>query len=137
MRLYPPVPFVSRCAEHDVQLGSYTVPKGTSIEIFIYAMHHNRHVWGDDVEVSRLASIANRRLPEQIRVDEQRMVAQGYSSSLARRSRRVVPMSHHLVSLLLSQEFKPERFDLEDSRCESNSERLGPFAYLPFSAGPR
>jgi cytochrome P450 family 4 subfamily B polypeptide 1 len=77
MRLYPPVPGVSRQTSEDITLEGYFIPKGTTIGINIFGIHRNPRVWDN---------------PE---------------------------------------EYNPLRFTPE------NSKDRDPFAYIPFSAGPR
>lgn len=51
LRLCPSVASVSgRMTPRDVVLGEYVIPKGTSVGINIWALHHSRKIWGDDVE---------------------------------------------------------------------------------------
>ncbi|KZS02129.1 Uncharacterized protein APZ42_000953, partial [Daphnia magna] len=77
LRLYPSAPFILRRLPEDVEIGGYILPKGVTIGMLIYGMHHNPQVYPD---------------PE---------------------------------------EFKPERFFPE------NSVGRHPYAFIPFSAGPR
>uniref|UniRef100_A0A2R5LGZ8 Putative p450 n=1 Tax=Ornithodoros turicata TaxID=34597 RepID=A0A2R5LGZ8_9ACAR len=76
-RIYPAVPVIGRNVKEDFVLDGKTVPKGTTIDIIIYALHRDPEVFPN---------------PE---------------------------------------EFQPERFFPENSRNRH------PFAYVPFSAGPR
>lgn len=48
LRLYPPVPNISRIASEDIIVGDYTIPKGAVIYISIKSMH--RLDWGDDAQ---------------------------------------------------------------------------------------
>lgn len=41
MRLHPPIPVIQRTLSETIELGGYTVPAGTSVEILFYAMHHD------------------------------------------------------------------------------------------------
>ncbi|KAI9552443.1 hypothetical protein GHT06_022809 [Daphnia sinensis] len=77
LRLYPSIPFMLRRLPEDVEIGGYVLPKGVTIGMMVYGMHHNPEVYPD---------------PE---------------------------------------EFKPERFFPE------NSVDRHPYAFIPFSAGPR
>lgn len=77
MRLYPPVPYISRQIQESVDLGHVVLPAGTQIHIFIYNLHR-------DAE----------QFPE------------------------------------------PNKFDA-DRFLPENAETRHPFAYIPFSAGPR
>ncbi len=47
MRLFPPVPVMSRQSVADTTLGSHAVPAGTSLVIPIYALHRHRARWTD------------------------------------------------------------------------------------------
>jgi cytochrome P450 len=47
MRLFPPVPVMSRQAVADATLGAQTIRAGTSIVIPIYAIHRHRARWQD------------------------------------------------------------------------------------------
>lgn len=80
MRLYAPVPVLTRETANEVKLGKYDVPQGTIIMLSVWAMHRSRELWGKDVD-----------------------------------------------------EFRPERFEKDDSE----GKKVHPFAYIPFSAGPR
>jgi cytochrome P450 len=45
MRVYPPVPLLSRQAVTDVEIGSHAIKAGTSIVMPIYAIHRHRERW--------------------------------------------------------------------------------------------
>lgn len=47
MRLYPPVPIVSRIAAEPVELGGVALKDGTSVVIPIFAIHRHRRLWED------------------------------------------------------------------------------------------
>jgi cytochrome P450 len=47
MRVYPPVPLLSRQAVADVTVGSHAIKAGTSIVMPIYAMHRHKKRWRD------------------------------------------------------------------------------------------
>lgn len=47
MRLFPPVPGLSRMATRDTELGNQRIAKGTVIDIPVYAIHRHRRVWSD------------------------------------------------------------------------------------------
>ncbi|KAL3159252.1 hypothetical protein ABBQ32_011220 [Trebouxia sp. C0010 RCD-2024] len=47
MRILPPAPLFARIAQEDVQIGSFAVPKGTPVQIGVYAMHHDERWWQD------------------------------------------------------------------------------------------
>jgi len=45
LRWRPPIPTVMRNVGHDTALGEYFLPKGTTIIMSIYAIHHNPQYW--------------------------------------------------------------------------------------------
>lgn len=47
MRIYPPVPMMSRQAVEDVRIDGHTIRAGTSVVIPIYALHRHRRRWQD------------------------------------------------------------------------------------------
>ena len=47
MRLYPPVPVITRVSTEDVELGGKHLPKPTLIVIPMYAVHRHRSLWTD------------------------------------------------------------------------------------------
>ncbi|UYV62164.1 hypothetical protein LAZ67_1008074 [Cordylochernes scorpioides] len=48
LRIYPPIyMFVSRQAGENVTYGSYTIPKGISIQVPAYTIHHDPDLWPD------------------------------------------------------------------------------------------
>ncbi|XP_038054107.1 cytochrome P450 4F22-like [Patiria miniata] len=77
MRMYPPVPFIMRVLERDVEIDGKVLPAGTTVDLGIYCLHHNPLIWPD-----------------------------------------------HMT-------FDPDRFSSE------NIQKMDPFSYLPFAAGPR
>ncbi|EPB81119.1 hypothetical protein HMPREF1544_12187 [Mucor circinelloides 1006PhL] len=50
LRLIPPVPTTSRVTRVPVVLGSYVLPKGTTIFLSPIITHHSKQIWGDDAE---------------------------------------------------------------------------------------
>eukprot|EP00058_Branchiostoma_floridae_P018720 XP_002604209.1 hypothetical protein BRAFLDRAFT_73452 [Branchiostoma floridae] len=78
MRLYPPVPIVSRRITRDFVFMGHPLPTGATININAWCVHHNPTVWGEDF-----------------------------------------------------MDYKPERFSSE------NMKNMDPYAFIPFSAGPR
>ncbi|XP_022081327.1 cytochrome P450 4X1-like [Acanthaster planci] len=76
-RIYPPVPFIQRVIQNDVEIDGKILPAGTTVDVSIYNLHHNPEIWPNHME------------------------------------------------------FIPERFSAE------NVQKMDPFAYLPFAAGPR
>jgi cytochrome P450 len=47
MRLYPPVPVLTRIAKDDVELGGQRLARGTLVVMPIYAIHRHRRLWAD------------------------------------------------------------------------------------------
>ncbi|CAH2043093.1 unnamed protein product, partial [Iphiclides podalirius] len=47
MRLLPPVPGVLRSADHDLDLGSYTVPRGATCCLNLWGLGRSRRLWSD------------------------------------------------------------------------------------------
>ena len=45
MRIYPPVPTLTREAERDMDLGGYKIEKGTMLGVAVFSMHNNRAYW--------------------------------------------------------------------------------------------
>uniref|UniRef100_A0A914EBD2 Cytochrome P450 n=1 Tax=Acrobeloides nanus TaxID=290746 RepID=A0A914EBD2_9BILA len=45
MRVFPPVPVVLRKLKDDLEMGGKTVPRGSTITIFPYILHHNKEVF--------------------------------------------------------------------------------------------
>lgn len=52
MRVYPPVPTLTREAERDMDLGGYKIEKGTMLGVAVFSMHKNPAYW--KVSISRL-----------------------------------------------------------------------------------
>ncbi|KAG8381313.1 hypothetical protein BUALT_Bualt06G0109400 [Buddleja alternifolia] len=49
LRLYPSAPNVQRQARQDIQVDKLVIPTGTNIWIDVVSMHHDRNLWGGDV----------------------------------------------------------------------------------------
>ena len=47
MRLYPPVPFLSRAAVVDDRVAGYRIPRGSLVMIAPYVLHRHRRLWND------------------------------------------------------------------------------------------
>ena len=47
MRLYPPVPFMSRAAIGEDRIGSLRIPAGSLVMIAPYVLHRHRRLWAD------------------------------------------------------------------------------------------
>lgn len=54
MRLNTTVPFILRELTEDLEIDGKLLPPGTVVEVDIYSLHHNRYVWGEDVEVGTI-----------------------------------------------------------------------------------
>ncbi|XP_066275239.1 cytochrome P450 4F2-like [Branchiostoma lanceolatum] len=78
MRLYPPVPIVSRKITRDFVLMGHRLPAGATLDVNVWCLHHNPTVWGEDF-----------------------------------------------------MDYRPDRFSSE------NMKKMDPYAFIPFSAGPR
>ncbi|XWS50512.1 hypothetical protein CRYUN_Cryun12cG0092900 [Craigia yunnanensis] len=53
LRLYSPAPNAQRQAREDIKVDNLVIPNGTNIWIDVVAMHHDRAIWGDDVNEFR------------------------------------------------------------------------------------
>ena len=45
MRVYPPVPTLTREAERSMELGGYHIEKGTMLGVAVFSMHNNPAYW--------------------------------------------------------------------------------------------
>jgi cytochrome P450 len=45
---------VAREAKHDMVIDGLRIPKGTQVEINSAVIHHDRQIWGDDVNVFKV-----------------------------------------------------------------------------------
>lgn len=45
MRVYPPVPTLTREAERNTELGGYHIQKGTMLGVAVFSMHNNPAYW--------------------------------------------------------------------------------------------
>ncbi|XP_073128025.1 cytochrome P450 CYP72A219-like [Henckelia pumila] len=50
LRLYPPVPILSRGPKQTVKLGKLTIPAGVDMTLLIAELHHDPKIWGDDAK---------------------------------------------------------------------------------------
>ncbi|XP_066298428.1 cytochrome P450 4A25-like [Branchiostoma lanceolatum] len=48
MRLYPPVPIVSRKITRDFNFAGHRFPAGANLDVNVWCIHHNPAVWGED-----------------------------------------------------------------------------------------
>ncbi|XP_037040925.1 probable cytochrome P450 313a4 [Bradysia coprophila] len=51
MRLIPTVPLTSRLATEDFYIGETYVPAGCEVALFLYVLHRNKNVWGNDANI--------------------------------------------------------------------------------------
>ena len=52
IRIHSPVPFIGRQTTKDIELeDGRIIPAGINMDIVIYDIHHNPHVWGEDHDV--------------------------------------------------------------------------------------
>ena len=49
LRLYPPAVMLRRLIHEDTKLGKLTLPAGTLIQLNTLFMHHDKDMWGEDV----------------------------------------------------------------------------------------
>uniref|UniRef100_M1B4T8 Cytochrome P450 n=2 Tax=Solanum tuberosum TaxID=4113 RepID=M1B4T8_SOLTU len=49
LRLYSPAPNVQRQAREDIQVDDLVIPNGTNMWIDVVSMHHDKTLWGEDV----------------------------------------------------------------------------------------
>ena len=47
MRLYPPVPVLTRIVKHDVEIGARRLRRGTLVVMPIYVIHRHQRIWDD------------------------------------------------------------------------------------------
>lgn len=59
LRLYPPVPMVSREALQDLQFGDIHVPKGVNIWTMLVTLQQDPEIWGPDAFVFNPQRFAN------------------------------------------------------------------------------
>ena len=59
MRLYPPVPFISRLINEDIKVDHYVIPKGTAVSVPITLLHRHPKFWEnpDKFDPTRLYSL--------------------------------------------------------------------------------
>ncbi|KAL6971946.1 unspecific monooxygenase [Sarracenia purpurea var. burkii] len=53
LRLYSPAPNAQRQAREDIRVGEVVIPNGTNMWIDVVSMHHDRDIWGGDVNEFR------------------------------------------------------------------------------------
>ncbi|KAM0019623.1 putative secologanin synthase [Helianthus debilis subsp. tardiflorus] len=49
LRLYPPAILIRRLVHEETKLGNLTLPAGTLIQVNILILHHDKDMWGEDV----------------------------------------------------------------------------------------
>ncbi|XP_059454628.1 cytochrome P450 714C2-like [Corylus avellana] len=59
LRLYPPVPVVSREALEDMKFGDIHVPKGVNVWILLVTLHQDLDIWGPDAKEFNPERFAN------------------------------------------------------------------------------
>lgn len=59
LRLYPPVPVVTREAFEDMKFGDIHVPKGVNVWILLVALHQDPDIWGPDANEFNPERFAN------------------------------------------------------------------------------
>ena len=46
--MHAPVPGFTRELSRELSIGGIELPRCTRVNISVYSLHHNSHVWGDD-----------------------------------------------------------------------------------------
>nr|POF24202.1 cytochrome p450 [Quercus suber] len=59
LRLYPPVPMVSREAFRDMKFGDINVPKGVNVWTLMVSLHQDPDLWGPDANIFNPERFAN------------------------------------------------------------------------------
>nr|POE81401.1 cytochrome p450 [Quercus suber] len=59
LRLYPPVPVVSREAFRDMKFGDINVPKGVNVWTLMVSLHQDPDIWGPDANIFNPERFAN------------------------------------------------------------------------------
>ena len=59
LRLYPPVPVVSREAFRDMKFGDINVPKGVNVWTLMVSLHQDPDLWGPDADIFNPERFAN------------------------------------------------------------------------------
>ena len=49
LRLYPPAVGLNRNVDRDMKLGNLSLPAGVQVSLPTTMVHHDRELWGDDV----------------------------------------------------------------------------------------
>ena len=47
LRIRPPVPFLQRVVQSDIEIAGKVLPAGTTVDLSIYNLHHNPEIWPD------------------------------------------------------------------------------------------
>ena len=53
--MHAPVPGITRELSQELTIDGVALPRCTLVNISVYSVHHNWHVWGDDHMVSSLS----------------------------------------------------------------------------------
>ncbi|MBI1277320.1 MAG: cytochrome P450 [Anaerolineaceae bacterium] len=66
MRMYPPAWTTSREAQEDIELGGYTIPKGSTLMMSMYVIHHDARYWEqpDEFHPERFAAANEEHIPK-------------------------------------------------------------------------
>ena len=54
LRHTPPVPFIGRELENPMTVDGITLEPGTFVDVFVWSVHHNVDVWGEDHMVNTI-----------------------------------------------------------------------------------
>ncbi|KAJ8736225.1 hypothetical protein PYW08_006881 [Mythimna loreyi] len=129
LRLYPPVHFISRNLNDTTVLSNHTLPPNILCHIPIYELHHREDLFENPEEFD-----SDRFLPENCEKCHPYAYIPFSNHTLPPNTLCHIPIYelHHREDLFENpEEFDPDRF------LPENCEKRHPYAYIPFSAGPR